>query len=161
MVTRPEHEEEAEVLQSIFEGDDAFKQVTETEFQYKIGEDGTMKSFLLTIKWPEDYPECKPDISLDSFYNKHLLAEVKEQIISSANEQADAMVGDAATYTIIDWAKENTDLLLTSQPTSVTKPVEQSMEAPVAKKKEKKEQLTKAQKRKQADRVGECSSAFS
>lgn len=32
--------------------------------------------------------------------------------------------------------------------------VEQPKEAPVAKKKEKKEQLTKAQKRKQADRVG-------
>lgn len=51
------------------------------------------------------------------------LPEVKEQILVSADEQAEVIVGDAATYTIIDWAKENADSLLTNQPITITKSV--------------------------------------
>lgn len=39
-------------------------------FQY--GEDGHPHSFLLEISWPETYPESKPIVNMEAFYNKHL-----------------------------------------------------------------------------------------
>ncbi|XP_039271884.1 RWD domain-containing protein 4-like isoform X2 [Styela clava] len=150
-----EQQEEVEVLNSIFEGDEAFTQISDTEFQYKVGEDGSMKSFLITIKWPEQYPQIKPDINMDSFYNKHITEDVKQSIMESATEQAELLIGEAATYTIIDWAKENAELLMAEQREVVTREegIRNSGENAVSKKKEKKEQLTKAQKRKLADRL--------
>ena len=38
----------------------------------QYGEDGHPHSFLLEISWPETYPESKPVVNLDAFYNKHL-----------------------------------------------------------------------------------------
>lgn len=150
-----EQQEEAEVLNSIFEGDEAFKQISDTEFQYKVGEDGAAKSFLLTIRWPEQYPEVKLDTDLDSFYNKHITDSVKQNITELAIEQAEALVGEAATYTIIDWAKENAESLLIDQPDFIERNTEDASNKDIvtSKKKEKKEHLTKAQKRKLADRI--------
>lgn len=51
------------------------------------------------------------------------IPEVKELIIKSAVEQAELMLGDAVTYTVIDWAKENADSLLENQPTIAAKTV--------------------------------------
>ncbi|XP_002126570.2 RWD domain-containing protein 4-like [Ciona intestinalis] len=158
MAANEQQEEEREVLASIFEDDTAFKQISETCYQYKIGEDGHPKSFLFEIVWTSEYPEKAPEINLNAFYNNHVLSPVKESIVDQLKEQCEIMLGDAMVFTIIDWAKENHEQLMAEQPLQVVSPKivtdTEKTEAPVAKVKEKKEQLSKAQKRKMADRVG-------
>ena len=44
-------DEEVEVLESIYEGDEAFKAIEVGHYQYKLGQDGTTKSFILDITW--------------------------------------------------------------------------------------------------------------
>ena len=39
-------------------------------FQY--GEDGDIKSFLVEVKWTDNYPDELPNVNLDAFYNKHM-----------------------------------------------------------------------------------------
>ncbi len=71
-------EEEVEVLQSIYEGDPAFSALEcGRRFQYKYGEDGSSRSFLLEVSWGDGYPGEEPaGVSLEAFYNKHLTDEV-------------------------------------------------------------------------------------
>jgi len=75
--------EEIEVLQSIYEGDEFYTNPEKCTHQYKFGEAGSMKTFILEIKWTESYPTDLPTISLESFYNKHILPAVKEEIIKA------------------------------------------------------------------------------
>lgn len=42
-------EEEREVLQSIYDGDEAFKQISPTVFQYKVGFGETNTSFTMRM----------------------------------------------------------------------------------------------------------------
>lgn len=87
-------QEELEVLRSIYDGDECFKEVSPTSFQYRVrcssrctfvarddhvmrtvtqvGVVGHAKSFLIELEWPPDYPQCPPSISLDGFFNRHL-----------------------------------------------------------------------------------------
>ncbi|XP_005111927.1 RWD domain-containing protein 4 [Aplysia californica] len=154
--------EELEVLESIYDGDEAYKQISDTVFQYKYGEDGSNKSFLVEVAWPSDYPEVLPEINLDVFYNKHVIPEVKEALKNGMTEQANDLLGMSMTFSLFEWVKDNLDDMLSIQPeTPVAQPVVSapSPEEPsdggrkeVAK--EKKEQLTKAQKRRIFDRFG-------
>ena len=85
-------DEEFEVLESIYEGDDAFSiqdKAKKNHFQYKFGEDGSGKSFVLDLRWGEQYPEVMPEISMETFYNRHLKPEVKEKIDLAVKEEAE------------------------------------------------------------------------
>ncbi|XP_064621015.1 RWD domain-containing protein 4-like [Lineus longissimus] len=151
-------EEEIGVLQSIYDGDENFKQINEKTYQYKIGEDGHFKSFVLEISWGENYPDEMPDINLNAFYNKHVQQEVKETIIEKLKEQADMFIGSAVTYTLFEHAKENHEELMERQKEQIIVNTEESKEEAdsvqsLGKKKEKKEQWTKSQKRKYYDRI--------
>ncbi|XP_071539456.1 RWD domain-containing protein 4 [Panulirus ornatus] len=158
---REEHEEEREVLQSIYEGDANFCMINHTTFQYKYGETGDNRSFLVEISWGPDYPDAAPTINLDLFYNKHILPSVKEKIVLGIKEQAEVNLGMSMTFTLFEWLKEGKDELLENQPAEATVigvseitsnvgliSVEEQGEG----KKEKKEQLTKAQKRRLWDK---------
>jgi len=156
MSCQEQQEEELEVLESIYDGDAAFNQIKPTVFQYKIGEDRSMKSFLLEVTWGDDYPDSMPTINMDTFYNKHLLDPVKASVVEKLTEEAEAFLGCAMTYTLFEYAKENVDDLLMEQPDQVYKaPVvkEPKEEQQSAKPKFKKEQLTKSQKRKIVSRL--------
>jgi len=112
---KQEQEEEREVLLSIYEEDNRFIKIDDTTFQYKFGEDGHFKSFVLEIKWTEAYPEKTPIINLNAFYNKHLNDNVKELIISKLIEQCELNIGCAMTYTLFDWTNEHFDELTDKQ----------------------------------------------
>ncbi|XP_037068428.1 RWD domain-containing protein 4-like [Pollicipes pollicipes] len=104
--------EELEVLRSIYEGDAAFIEVDEKTFQYKFGDDGENKSFLVEVKWTDSYPDELPNVNLDAFYNNHILPPVKQHVVSQVQEQAEAMLGMSMTFTLFEWVKENvTDLM--------------------------------------------------
>lgn len=154
--------EELEVLESIYDGDENFKKVSDKKFQYKVKNEDDSKSFLLEIIWNENYPNEIPTINLDAFYNKHLIPEVKNLIISRLNEEANLLLDTAMTYTLFEFAKENIQEFTDKQPDNLqlsTNGVEEDItidknpEPQISIKKEKKPKLTKQQKRKLANRV--------
>ncbi|KAK3737477.1 hypothetical protein QZH41_008358 [Actinostola sp. cb2023] len=153
-----EQDEEREVLLSIYEEDDRFKEVDTTTFQYKFGDDSHLKSFVLEIKWTKDYPENAPDVNLSAFYNKHINDQVKRFIVSKLLEQCELNLGCAMTYTLLDWTNEHFNELTEGQSEvpQQTEAANISREDPQQVcdvKKEKKERLTKQQKRKLGNRL--------
>lgn len=152
-----DQEDEREVLRSIFDADENFIEVNSTTFQYKFGEDGHTQSFLLEISWPLDYPTCLPNINLDAFYNKHITSKVKETITYRIKEQCEMCLGTAMTYSIFDWAKEHLHELLEDNQEQEEerrgKQIPKEDANTQSKKKDKREILTKAQKRRHADRT--------
>ncbi|BFZ19013.1 hypothetical protein BsWGS_22053 [Bradybaena similaris] len=159
MTTSESQQEELEVLKSIYDGDEAFKLMSDSVFHYKYGEDGSQKSFIVEISWPSNYPEELPTINMELFYNKHVVPQVKDAIKSGLLQQAGDLLGMSMTFSLFEWVKDNLDSFLSDQPET---PVAPSICAPVLEeavedslgKKEKKEQLTKAQKRKIFDKFG-------
>ncbi|XP_076369463.1 RWD domain-containing protein 4-like [Tachypleus tridentatus] len=156
-------EEELEVLRSIYDGDEHFRELSPTKFQYKVTEQGENRSYLLEISWSENYPNSKPNVNLDAFYNKYLKPEVKTEIVSRVLEEAEQLLGMPMTYTLLEWAKENSEKLLQNQPVHLTATEDglstkdtsavtvPEQEGAVSQK--KKPQLTKQQKRKMFDRL--------
>ncbi|KAK0058723.1 RWD domain-containing protein 4 [Biomphalaria pfeifferi] len=151
--------EELEVLKSIYDGDSAFKQISDTVFQYKFGEEGSYKCFLVEISWPPNYPEELPVINMELFYNKHVVPVVKETVKTGLTHQAEELLGMSMTFSLFEWVKDNLETLLADQPNApavLTQQApaveEESEDAP--QKKEKKEQMTKSQKRRMFDRFG-------
>lgn len=154
-------EEEREVLLSIYDGDAAFKQLSPTTYQYKYGEDEDVKSFLLEITWGPTYPSEKPTLNMNTFYNKHVVQAVKNKIAAHVDAEAEQWLGSAMTYTLFQSVQENLADLIADQPDSI-----EEIESEVNKlsiteenpqdessKRVKKEQLTKAQKRRQWNRA--------
>ncbi|XP_006608377.1 RWD domain-containing protein 4 [Apis laboriosa] len=160
-------EEEREVLLSIYDGDPAFKQLTPITFQYKYGEDNDMKSFLLEISWGTTYPSERPTINMNTFYNKHIVQEVKDKVVQHLKAEADQWLGSAMTYTLFQSVQEHFTELISAQPDTVVdlnsqinqlKIADEHQKLEETTKKPKKEHLTKAQKRRQwnkADGKGE------
>jgi len=150
-------EEEREVLLSIYDGDAAFKQVTPTTYQYKYGEENDPKSFLLDISWGPAYPSEKPAIDMDTFYNRHIVQSVKNKIRAHIEAEADQWLGCAMTYTLFQSVQEHLAELIEEQPASINEinsltdklTLGDDILQEESSKKPKKEQLTKAQKRRQ------------
>ncbi|GAB1604619.1 RWD domain-containing protein 4-like isoform X1 [Argonauta hians] len=157
-------QEELEVLESIYIGDDCFNKISDTTFQYKCGEDGSSQSLLMEITWGEQYPDTIPSINLDTFYNNHIDKRCKDFLFENIKEKADEMLGCAMTYTLFEYVKENIGMLMVHQPTAVLVPAVitevENLKEEISKPdkqvevKKKKEQLTKNQKKKLFDRVG-------
>ena len=150
---------------SIYDGDSCFSKIDDTKFQYKFGEDGTSKSFILEVIWGSDYPEDYPDFSMDSFYNQHILKDVKTHIIQSVKTEAEAYLGMSMTFTLFEHVKENLESLLADQPeeiqtasssvNEISDQLENSdLNQESSKSGGKKEPLTKAQKRRMWNRGG-------
>jgi len=151
-------EEEREALLSIYDGDEAFKQVSPTIYQYKYGEDSDNKSFLLEVEWHNNYPNEAPKINLDTFYNKHIVSSVKENIKDKISKEADHYLGESMTFTLFEFLKDFAVELVADQPDkeiteNITKLSIADNDEESAKKTTKKETMSKAQKRKQWDRL--------
>lgn len=156
-------EEELEVLKSIYEGDDQFSSLSNSKHQYKFGDDGESKSFILEVIWGADYPNSLPELSLGGFYNKHVLDSVKKSIVSAVTAEAEQMLGMSMTYTLFEWVKENLESLLDQQPDKIQVVCDEIEKLEVkdadtaeggGKAKVKKEQLTKNQKKRMWDKGG-------
>ncbi|OCT96917.1 RWD domain-containing protein 4 isoform X2 [Xenopus laevis] len=160
MAANEDQEMELEALRSIYEGDDCFKELGPTSFQYRVGENGDPKAFLIEMSWPETYPDGPPTISMNAFFNNQISPAVKQSILNKFKEQVDANLGTAMTYTLFEFAKDNKEELMENhQPISSgiavgnDTTVETSSVTATSKIRDKKEQLTKAQKRKLADKI--------
>lgn len=149
-----EQVEEKEVLASIYEGDDNFSVINDTTYQYKYGEEGNHRSFVVEVEWVEDYPDVAPKLNLDLFYNKHILDSVKEKLMGGLQEQCEFNLGMSMTFTLFEWLKEAQEELIADQPEEAPKVAavttdmrDMNLDDDNTDKKEKKEHLTKAQKR--------------
>ncbi|XP_067626276.1 RWD domain-containing protein 4 [Eurosta solidaginis] len=157
--------DEREALLSIYEGDENFKQVDPNTFQYKYGEDDHYKSFLVEIQWNENYPNELPNINMDAFYNRNLIPAIKAKVKQALIEEAEQWLGCGMTYTLFECLKDRHIELTAEQPEHVqaqsidldnggVSAIKISDTDDANKKKEpKKEQLTKAQKRRQWERT--------
>lgn len=149
---KEEQEEELEVLRSIYEGDSQFAEIKENCFQYKYGtEEG--KSILIEISWPELYPSVLPNISLDLFHNNYLSRDFREEIKSKLLEQGEELLDCAMTYSLFDWMNERAEDFINSIPDAVKREHIEKTDEPTKMDKLKKEQLTKAQKRRITERT--------
>lgn len=168
-------EEEAEVLKSIYEGDPAFTILSSTKYQYKVGdqdvESGGKEAFMIEFEWSKEYPNVLPTISMNIFFNRLIVEAVKSKVVEAAKEEAEQYLGMSMTYTIIEFVKENYESWMDEQPeagcatsttgasTNLTDAMDKvSLEAAAAASKkaptERKEQLTKAQKRRMWEKGG-------
>ncbi|XP_064537542.1 RWD domain-containing protein 4 [Drosophila montana] len=155
--------DEREALQSIYEGDENFKEIDLTTFQYKYGEEDNYKSFLVELKWGENYPDEAPTINMNTFYNRNLLPAVKEEIQTALSTEASQWLGCGMTYTLFECIKDNIEQLTAAQPecAPTAAAVEDGVgaikisdtQADAKLKEPKKEQLTKSQKRRQWERT--------
>ncbi|KAF7642568.1 hypothetical protein LDENG_00255510 [Lucifuga dentata] len=158
MTANEDQEMELEALRSIYEGDECFKELSPVSFQFRIGDLEDSKAFILEVTWTETYPETAPQISLDAFFNNRISSDTKQLILSKLEEQVEANLGVAMMYTLFEWAKENQQSLMENHKPVVTAvTLASSGDAPAdtaaGKKKERKEQLTKAQKRRNINRT--------
>ncbi|XP_021120635.1 RWD domain-containing protein 4 isoform X3 [Heterocephalus glaber] len=151
---------ELEALRSIYEGDESFRELSPVSFQYRIGESGDPKAFLIEISWTETYPQTPPIISMNAFFNNTISSAVKQSILAKLQEAVEVNLGTAMTYTLFEYAKDNKEQFMenhhpVNSTTSISNiiSVETPSIAPSSKKKDKKEQLSKAQKRKLADKT--------
>jgi len=157
--------DEKEVLDSIYEDDDNFKPLTNISYCYKfINEDNELKSFMLQINWPEEYPEgVGATIDLDSFFNSHIKDNEKRAMIKLITNQFVDWMGMAMTFNIIEYVREHIDdfqdLILNKTV------VEREEKDVVILSKEEKEQvsgtkgMTKGQKRRFYDKFGNIDAA--
>ncbi|KAA0200967.1 RWD domain-containing protein 4, partial [Fasciolopsis buskii] len=156
--------EEREVLKSIFD-ESELKFTDEYTLEYRLGEVGNLKSLVLKVTWPEGYPDIPPIIYIyiDSFYNtaqflvfgkeKRILAKIMNLL---ANEQ----LGTALTFSLIDQLKENSEeyfrlIDLDHSESKHSENVEASakLDEVNMKKAARRSLLTKAQKRRQLNRL--------
>ncbi|XP_030095405.1 RWD domain-containing protein 4 [Serinus canaria] len=158
MAANEDQEMELEALRSIYEGDVCFRELSPVSFQYRIGESGDPKAFLIEVSWPETYPQTAPVISMDAFFNNTISSAIKQSILDKLMVEVEANLGTAMTYTLFEYAKDNKEVFMENQPVNTVTSVSNSIsigtpEVPPSKKKEKKEQLSKTQKRKLADKT--------
>ncbi|OXB75241.1 UNVERIFIED_CONTAM: hypothetical protein H355_008655 [Colinus virginianus] len=124
----------------------------------EIGENGDPKAFLIEVSWPETYPQTAPVISMDAFFNNTISSAIKRSILDKLMVEVEANLGTAMTYTLFEYAKDNKELFMENQPVNTVTSVSNSIaigtpDVPANKKKDKKEQLSKTQKRKLADKT--------
>lgn len=153
MAHTKEQEEEREVLQSIYENDDHFKQHSETMFTFRIGEPGDAKSYSVEIRWGEGYPDEPPSISLDSIYNSRVAVESKRAIVAALLAEAQSLLGSPMTYSLFEYAKEKATGLVELETAESVECAGTDHDAATKKQKEKKEVLSKQAKRRLADRT--------
>ena len=110
-----QQEEELEVLKSIYEGDENFKEISATCFQYKYGEEED-KSFIVEISWPPTYPSTLPIVNLEVFYNKMLPDTFKQTLKEKILEQVEMIGEGAMTFSVFEWLREEAEQLISTLP---------------------------------------------
>jgi hypothetical protein len=157
---KEQQQEEKEVLQSIYEGDENFKFTNDTTIQYKVTAEDSNGSFMVEIVWSENYPDSVPHFNMDTFYNKHISRNSREHIVAQLEAEAEQLIGSAMTYTLLEWLRDNSasligqhegedgELVARIGETTIEEKSENRGENEISKKPAKKEQMTKQQKRK-------------
>ena len=142
--------EEFETLESIYQDDTSFSMKGDQSITYKFAFPD-IKDFIVQFDFPPSYPEEPPNIHMELMYNTKLRTEEKDVIITALSSEAEDLVGVQMMYSLLEWGKENLSEIVDEVSTELgdTAPAHnQTSVKPV-----KKEHLTKAAKRKLADKT--------
>ncbi|KAH8889508.1 RWD-domain-containing protein [Thozetella sp. PMI_491] len=117
---REEQIEEREVLDSIFP--DEITDISETEFHVSItldipDDEEEPPVMLLTVRYPEDYPDKAPNLDLSAPQNatQHELFSVaneKEQLLQGLDSTIEENLGMAMVFTLVSAVKEAAEQLI-------------------------------------------------
>ncbi|VDD81150.1 unnamed protein product [Mesocestoides corti] len=151
--------EEKTVLESIYTPEEITIS-DDYKVQFRLGTPGTLESFVVNITWPKGYPFTMPVIDLDVFCNHHVPQEMKDSIIQDLEQLAHANSGEPLTFTLIEHLRDNMETYATQlreskkrSGHSVSRQAGAGESAAKEDKTDKKEMLTKAQKRRQLNRL--------
>ncbi|KAF6220812.1 hypothetical protein HO133_002492 [Letharia lupina] len=119
---REEQVEEREVLDSIFP--DEIADISETSYRVSIAldipgqdEDAEVPNLVLTVAYPESYPDVAPNLDITFPQNvprlpQLSLPEDKPHLLSSIDETITESMGQAMVFTLISALKESAELLI-------------------------------------------------
>ncbi|CAD6587987.1 MAG: hypothetical protein ASARMPREDX12_003070 [Alectoria sarmentosa] len=112
---REEQIEEREVLDSIFP--DEITDISETSYRVSIALEPTPASLILTVVYPESYPDVAPNLDITFPQNtprmpQLSLPEDKPHLLSSIDETISESMGQAMVFTLISALKESAELLI-------------------------------------------------
>lgn len=156
MSIQEQQSDEREAIQAMYDEDENFKVVNDTTFQYKVtSSTNDKKSLLLQVEWTENYPDEKPKINLDLFYNNYLSPECRLKIVQNIEKEVEHYVGSPLTFVLFDHVQQNIDELIPDSTFNLSESKERSTlncnETKTVK--VKKEQLTKSQKRRMYNKL--------
>ena len=144
--------EEFETLQSIYQDDNSFRIVDARTLTYKFAPAGK-KDFIVQFELTPNYPDGMPNIHMEILYNTKLTTDMKSTIVSALVREAEQLLGVQMLYSLLEWGRDNLeDVIAQCDTKSVQGDSAQSNSVPVIKQ-EKKEHLSKAAKRKLADKT--------
>ncbi|KAI6651540.1 RWD domain-containing protein 4 [Oopsacas minuta] len=139
--------EEFETLDSIYQDDDNFKILDPRSLTYKFYPTD-FKEFIVQFDFTSSYPDDPPNIHMELLYNTKLRTEEKDAIIYALQTEADNLLGVQMVYSLLEWGKDNLDEVVAEF--SAESNQANSSQLPKVRR-EKKEHLTKATKRKLAN----------
>nr|CDS26710.1 RWD domain containing protein 4 [Hymenolepis microstoma] len=149
--------EEKIVLESIYTSEE-ISITDDYKIQFRLGTPGELESFVVNITWPLDYPSIPPIIDFNEFCNRNMPSALQQSLISELNEIASQNVGESHTFILIEHLRDNFEKYAQQIRDAKRRPKEQVFGAMVGgntkeKKCRKDTALTKAQKRKQINRL--------
>ena len=146
--------EEFETLQSIYQDDDNFRIVDTQTLTYKFAP--AEKDFIVQFELTPDYPDAVPTIHMEILYNTKLSSDMKAAIVGALESEARQLVGTQMLYSLLEWGRDNLEEVIAqcnTESAAQGKSLQQRGGTAHAGKQEKKEHLTKAAKRKLADKT--------
>lgn len=136
---REEQVEEREVLESIFP--EEITDISETEFRILVTldlvqeeEDDEPPSFLLQVRYPDDYPDKAPHLDLMSAPNaashpNFSLSEDRDVLLEALNTAAEENLGMAMVFALVSTVKEAAEQLIADREAAVEKVREEAARA--------------------------------
>ncbi|AEO54241.1 hypothetical protein MYCTH_2296601 [Thermothelomyces thermophilus ATCC 42464] len=132
---REEQIEEREVLNSIFP--DEITDISETEYRITIkldipDDEGDPPVMLLTVRYPEEYPDKAPLLELaapqNSTPHQYLnIAEDKDQLLSGLEATIEENLGMAMVFTLVSAVKEAAEKLVEDRKQAAAKAHEEAI----------------------------------
>ncbi|KAL2168465.1 hypothetical protein VTG60DRAFT_7267 [Thermothelomyces hinnuleus] len=132
---REEQIEEREVLNSIFP--DEITDISETEYRITIkldipDDEGEPPVMLLTVRYPEEYPDKAPLLELaapqNSTPHQYLnIAEDKDQLLSGLEATIEENLGMAMVFTLVSAVKEAAEKLVEDRKQAAAKAHEEAI----------------------------------
>ncbi|TWU77890.1 hypothetical protein ED733_004675 [Metarhizium rileyi] len=133
---REDQVEEREVLESIFP--EEITDLSEAEFQVSIKldildeEDQEAPSFILQVRYPEEYPDVAPHLDLLAAQNapshQHFsIGDDREQLLEGIQETIQENIGMAMVFTIVSALKEAAEQLIQDRKDSVARIQEEAL----------------------------------
>uniref|UniRef100_A0A0D6R961 RWD domain-containing protein n=1 Tax=Araucaria cunninghamii TaxID=56994 RepID=A0A0D6R961_ARACU len=162
-----EVEEEMMALESIFY--DSFSKINDHSFRLRIDPDPEVNKdegpppLFLEISLPDGYPQAIPQFDLSNLNNTNYSEPAKKAILQGLHDQASSQTGENMCYNLAEWLKDklpeffalkNVPAFMAHVGSSEDVSNQPNTKNSASAKKDEKDKMTKAQKRRYFDRFG-------